>query len=74
VRVSRTNPGANPAVLVAAWLLDELRGAGSVQLWSSNSEHILLAVCPSEARTPVRLMAGAALAEARFAGWELDRE
>ncbi|MEO6703208.1 MAG: hypothetical protein ABI140_02595 [Jatrophihabitantaceae bacterium] len=72
--MSRTHPAANPAALVAAWLLDVLRGAGRVELSSSNSEHILLAVLPREARVPVRLIADRALTEARFAGWELDCE
>lgn len=71
VRFCRIDPAASPAALVAAWLLDALSGTASIELSCSGAEFIMLDVEPTEAGLPVRLMVNTALAEARFAGWQL---
>lgn len=74
VRFCRTDPGANPAALVAAWLIDALAGHVGIELSCSNPEIILLDVASPEARGSVRQIANTALEEARFAGWVLACE
>ena len=67
----RTDPRASPAALVAAWLIDAIAGGAKVELARSETEFITLDVGAGGAHGPVRQLAGSALAEARFAGWEL---
>ncbi len=75
VRFFKTDPGARPAALVATWLIDALAGAtAGVRLSCSNTELIMLDVRTSEAHLPIHQLLMTALAEARFAGWELSRE
>ncbi|MDQ2836367.1 MAG: hypothetical protein M3Y89_02975 [Actinomycetota bacterium] len=74
VRFCRTDPGASPAALVAAWLIDALAGQVGIELSCSNPEIILLGVASPEARGSVRQIVHATLEEARFAGWELACE
>ena len=74
VRFSRIDPEASPSALVAAWLMDALSGTNSVRLSQSDAEWILLEVNEPDVPGPVRTLVRSALAEPRFAGWEVDPE
>ncbi len=74
VRFSRIDPAASPSALVAAWLMDALGATNSVRLSKSGVEWILLEVNEMDVRGPVRTLVRSALAEPRFAGWEIDPE
>lgn len=74
VRFNRIDPDASPSALVAAWLVDALAATNSVRLSQSDVEWILLEVNESDVRGPVRNLVRSALAEPRFAGWEVDPE
>jgi hypothetical protein len=71
VRLCRTEPEANPAALVAAWLVDALAGAGTVCLTLSMTELIRFDIDPIQTQEPVIDIIRAALAEPRFAGWQV---
>ncbi|HTZ43739.1 MAG TPA: hypothetical protein VMB79_07730 [Jatrophihabitans sp.] len=71
VRFRRVDPAANPAALVAAWLIDALAADSGVRLQSSDAECIMLDVSPAPRQASVRELVGTALAEPRFAGWQV---
>ncbi|MGI8665742.1 MAG: hypothetical protein ACR2N4_06910 [Jatrophihabitans sp.] len=74
VRFCRTDPGASPAALVAAWLIDALAGCHLIGLSCADPELIQLDIGSPEAQLPIRRLFDTALTEARFAGWELACE
>ena len=71
VRFRRTDPAANPAALVAAWLIDALACDSGVRLQSSDAECIMLDVWPARRQVSIRELIGSALSEPRFAGWQV---
>jgi hypothetical protein len=71
VRCWRTDPAGSPAALVAAWLIDAMAGIEGVQLSCADGESVVLAVAPAPGVSAVRDVLTQALAEPRFAGWQV---
>ena len=71
VCLCRTHAAANPAALVAAWLIDALAGIDAVCLTLSMTELIRFDIDPVEMQEPVTDIIRSALAEPRFAGWQV---
>jgi len=71
VRLCRTESAANPAALVAAWLIDALAGTDAVCLTMSRTELIRFDIDPVESQPEVSDIIRSALTEPRFAGWQV---
>ncbi len=71
VRCWRVDPEGSPAALVAAWLIDVLASLDGVRLNSAEAESVVLDVGPSQCPAKIRDVIEEALAEPRFAGWQL---
>jgi hypothetical protein len=71
IRCSRTDPAGSSAALVAAWLLDAMAGIEGVRLSCADGESVVLAVAPAQGVSAIRDVLTRALAEPRFAGWQV---
>jgi hypothetical protein len=71
VRCWRTNPAGSSAALVAAWLIDAMAGIEGVRLTCTDSESVVLAVASTQGVPVIRDVLTHALAEPRFAGWQV---
>jgi hypothetical protein len=71
VRCWRTDPAGSSAALVAAWLIDATAGIEGVRLSCADGESVVLAVAPAQGVSAIRDVLTRALAEPRFAGWQV---
>jgi hypothetical protein len=71
IRCWRTDPGGSSAALVAAWLIDAMVGLEGVRLHSAALGTVELGVSEPRLLPTTRDALGRALAEPRFAGWQL---
>jgi hypothetical protein len=74
VHLRRTGAGAEPAVMIATWLIDELHGSAAVEVGLSDPDLIRLSIDPPQACAAAVAIVGEVLDEQRFRGWELDAE
>ncbi|MFL6161583.1 MAG: hypothetical protein ACJ74U_05085 [Jatrophihabitantaceae bacterium] len=70
VRCRRTDPAGSSAALVAAWLIDAMAGI-DVRLNCADAESVVLDVAPAQGLPVIRAVLDRALAEPRFAGWQV---
>ena len=71
VRCWRADPAGSSAALVAAWLIDAMAGIEGVRLSCADGESVVLAVAPAHGVSAIREVLAQALAEPRFAGWQV---
>lgn len=70
VRCWRADPAGSPAALVAAWLIDAMAEVDGVRLRCADAESVVLDVAPDR-QHGIRDVLDRALAEPRFAGWQV---
>ena len=71
VRCWRVDPGGSSAALVAAWLIDAMAGVDGVRLRSADTDSVVLDVSAPHLVRGIRDKVDRALAEPRFAGWQM---
>lgn len=71
IRCRRADPGGSPAALVAAWLIDAMAGIDGVRLHSAEQDSVALDVSAALLLSAIWDVLDRALAEPRFAGWQL---
>jgi len=71
VRCWRADPAGSPAALVAAWLIDAMAGVEGVRLRFADTDFVVLDVAAPHLLGGIRDLLDRALAEPRFAGWQV---
>ena len=71
LRLHRLDSDAEPAALVATWLIGELLNVDGISVTLPREDTVILQLAPSTEPDPIRKRTKSLLGESRFGGWTL---